>query len=150
MTSVTLYQTMLPTVLSIVTQFSTFKTFYSNIFHTLPCHMSMHATFETLNFKHCKSVTCRYFFNFLQHLAIRCFVAIGITFQTVAIEFFRRILLLFSYVHLFYNSLPFSFFSTRRISNTSLLFTHLLRINEFFKLLLRLLHVGTIQTFFHT
>ena len=114
MTSITLYQTVLPTVSSIVAQFSAFKIFYSNIFHTLLCHMSKHAIFKTLNFKHCKSVACRYFFKFLQHLAVRCFVAIGITFQTVALEFFRRIFL--SYEPLF---LPLSC-RVKKLSSSSL------------------------------
>ena len=126
MTSVTLNQAVLHIVPSIVTQFSVFRTPYGYTFHTLPCHMSNHATSITLNIKNCKSVTCRYFFNFLHHPVVRCFVTICITLQTVTIEFFRRILLLFSYIYLFYNNLPFSFFITRRISNTSFSFTSFL------------------------
>ena len=126
MTSVTLYQTMLHTISCIVTQFSVFKILYAYIFHTLPCHMSNHTTSIVLNFKHCKSVTCRYFFTFLNHPAIRCFMTISIAFQTVTIEPLRSILLLFNYIKLFYNSLILSFFNTRAISKTSFFLTSLL------------------------
>ena len=126
MTSVTLNQAMLHTVPSIVTQFSIFKILYAYIFHTLPCHMFKHVTSKALNFQHCKSITCRYFVNFLQHLTVRCFVAISIALQTITIKFFRSILLLFNHIKLSYNSLTLSFFSTRALFNTSLFFTHLL------------------------
>ena len=126
MTSVTFYPTLLHTVPSIVTQFFAFKTFYVDIFQTLPCYMSNHATSKTLNFKNCKSVTCRYSFNFLNHPAVRCFVTISIAFQTITIEPLRRTLLLFNYLKLFYNSLTLSFFNTSVISKTSFSLTSLL------------------------
>ena len=150
MTSVIFYLILLHTIPSIVTQFSTFKIFYADIFHTLPCYMSNHATSKALNFKNCKSVTCRYSFNFLNLPAVKCFVTISIAFQTVTIEPLRRTLLLFNYLKLFYNSLTLSFFNTRVISKTSSFLTSLLWFNEFSKILLWFLHFDTVQTFFHS
>ena len=126
MTSLTLYQTVLHTIPSIVTQFFAFKILYAYIFHTLPCHMSNHTTSIALNFKHYKSITFLYSFNFLNHPTVRCFVTISIALQTVTIEPLRSIRLLFCYIKLFYNSLTLSFFNTRRISNTSFFLTNLL------------------------
>ena len=108
-TSITLYQIVLHATSSIVTYFSTFKTLYAYIFHTLLCHMSKHATSITLNFKNGKFVTCRYFFNLLHHLAVRYFMAIGIIFQIVAIEFLGEFFF-FSVLFNFFFLVPINFF----------------------------------------
>ena len=149
MTSITFYPLLLHTVPSIVSQFSAFKTFYADIFHTLPCYVSSHATSKAFNFfdlKNCKSIICRYSFNFLKHSAVRCFVTIGIALKAITIEplhsnfllrlllsvlfldFFdlRRALLLFNYFKLFYYILTLSFFNTRIISKASFSLTSLL------------------------